>query len=95
MEIKGNIQTVKKVVTGNADTQRVTLRGNIGEDGGSRNYESLYNKPSINDVVLLGNKSLADLGIPTKLSEMDNDANYVQDADYVHTDNNFTDALKA
>lgn len=27
----------------------------------------------------------------TKLSQLENDANYVQDADYVHTDNNFTD----
>lgn len=33
--------------------------------------------------------------IPTKLSELDNDANYVQDADYVHTDNNFTEEDKA
>lgn len=30
---------------------------------------------------------------PSKLSELDNDADYVQDANYVHTDNNFTDAL--
>jgi len=33
--------------------------------------------------------------IPTALSQLDNDANYVQDADYVHTDNNFTDEDKA
>lgn len=28
--------------------------------------------------------------IPTKLSELNNDANYVKDASYVHTDSNFT-----
>ena len=33
--------------------------------------------------------------IPTALSQLDNDDNYVQDADYVHTDNNFTDEDKA
>ena len=33
--------------------------------------------------------------IPTALSQLDNDANYVQDADYVHTDNNFTNEDKA
>ena len=32
--------------------------------------------------------------IPTELSQLNNDANYVQDANYVHTDNNFTTALK-
>jgi len=31
--------------------------------------------------------------LPSKLSELTNDANYVQDASYVHTDNNFTDIL--
>ena len=30
---------------------------------------------------------------PDRLSQLSNDANYVQDTDYVHTDNNFTDAL--
>ena len=30
----------------------------------------------------------------TALSEFTNDANYVVDASYVHTDNNFTDSLK-
>jgi len=32
--------------------------------------------------------------IPTALSQLDNDDNYVQDADYVHTDNNFTNEDK-
>ena len=30
---------------------------------------------------------------PSRMSELTNDVNYVQDTDYVHTDNNFTDAL--
>lgn len=32
--------------------------------------------------------------IPTKLSELQNDDNYVQDSSYVHTDNNFTTSYK-
>ena len=32
---------------------------------------------------------------PSKISELTNDADYVQDADYVHTDNNFTDIYKS
>lgn len=34
-----------------------------GSGGGTRNYERLTNKPQINDVELVGNKSLRDLGI--------------------------------
>lgn len=32
--------------------------------------------------------------LPTKLSQLTNDANYVQDENYVHTDNNYTTAEK-
>ena len=41
----------------------------------SYNYELLFNKPKINNVELIGNKSLSDLGIdiPTKTSELLND----------------------
>lgn len=33
-------------------------------------------------------------GIPTKTSDLQNDSNFVSDADYVHTDNNYTNADK-
>lgn len=33
--------------------------------------------------------------IPTKLSQLTNDGNYVADASYVHTDNNYTNAEKS
>lgn len=32
--------------------------------------------------------------VPTKTSELDNDSNFISDENYVHTDNNFTAALK-
>ena len=35
-----------------------------------------------------------DLTVPTKTSDLTNDSNFAVDANYVHTDNNFTTALK-
>lgn len=47
--------------------------------GGTGDYEELENKPSINGVELVGNKTLAQLGIviPTLISELTNDTGYV------------------
>lgn len=38
--------------------------------------------------------SWAEVDVPTKTSELTNDSNFVSDANYVHTDNNFTGTLK-
>lgn len=69
------------------------IDGGGGGTGGD--YNDLENKPSINGVTLSGNKTTSDLGIsqPTKTSQLTNDSNFVVDANYVHTDNNFTNAL--
>ena len=40
------------------------------------NYNDLQGKPSINGNVLVGNKTNAELGIATKVSELDNDLNF-------------------
>lgn len=45
--------------------------------GGTHNYEELANKPSINDVTLEGNKTLEELGVPLKTSELTNDSGYI------------------
>ena len=50
---------------------------------------------AVNDKNLSVEDKRVNIDIPTKLSDLDNDTNFVQDADYVHTDNNFTDILKA
>lgn len=42
---------------------------NMPDSGGSKNYEDLENKPSINDVELEGNKTGEDLGIDYVLPE--------------------------
>ena len=49
--------------------------------GGTTDYELLENKPQINGVELLGNKSLSELGIeiPTKTSELENDSGFIDD----------------
>ena len=62
----------------------------------SGDYDDLSDRPSINNVVLSGNKSTSDLGIniPTKTSDLTNDSNFVVDANYVHTDNNYTNTDK-
>lgn len=52
---------------------------------GTFDYERLENKPKINEVELIGNKSLEDLGI---------DQDFVKDSNYVHTDNNYTTTEK-
>lgn len=62
--------------------QEITLEDeNITVVAGTQDYEELDNKPSINNVELIGNKSLDDLGI---------DQDFVKDNNYVHTDNNYT-----
>lgn len=35
-----------------------------------------------------------DISVPTKTSDLTNDSDFVEDANYVHTDNNFTTTLK-
>lgn len=55
---------------------------------GTLDYTELSNKPQINSVTLLGNKSAAELGLEAA------DATIVKDANYIHTDNNFTNELK-
>lgn len=72
-----------------------SIAANAG-GGGSSDYTALTNKPQINSVTLEGNKTGAQLGlasssdIPTKTSDLQNDSNFVVDASYTHTDNNYT-----
>ena len=75
----------------NIDTVKVTAEINgvqrVETETTTNNYEELDNKPLINDVELVGNKTLDELGIQPK-------GDYVIDANYVHTDNNFSDEDK-
>lgn len=60
-------------------TNIMTEIGQGGGSGGTSNYNDLTNKPSVNGVSLVGNKTTSDLGItiPTKVSDLTNDAGYI------------------
>ena len=66
------------------------MDGQGGGGGGTTDYNELANKPAINAVTLTGNKSLDELGIaaagdiPTKVSELANDAGFI--TGYTETD---------
>lgn len=47
----------------------------------------------VNGTALTITSKAVDVTVPTKTSDLTNDSNFVADASYVHTDNNFTDTL--
>lgn len=53
--------------------------GNYIVVGGVTDYDKLDNRPQINGVVLTGNKTTADLSLPTKTSDLTNDSGYISD----------------
>lgn len=77
---------------GDTGTLNVELESNTEELGfsllgGTKDYKRLDNKPKINNVELIDNKTLHELGIQPE-------GNYIVDEDYTHTDNNYTDNEK-
>jgi len=70
------------------------VNGDIQPTNPMLDYEELNHLPKLNGKTIKGDKDNEYYGIPTKLSEMDNDDNYVQDEDYQHTDNNYDDTDK-
>lgn len=62
----------------------ITIEDNvISSTGGTKDYEELDNLPSIGGKTIIGDKTIADYGLQPA-------GDYVEDADYVHTDNNYT-----
>ena len=80
-----------KIMTGNqatTDGEEVALEVDgeivyIGGSGGTSDYMHLENKPQINGVELIGNKSAKELGIevPKKTSDLDNDSGFITKKD--------------
>lgn len=66
----------------------------VGDSPGSgtTDYNQLDNRPKINNVTLSGNKTLEELGIPTKVSELKNDSKFVTQ-EYVDRQINGLNAL--
>lgn len=52
-----------------------------GGGGGTSNYNSLTNKPKINNVELSGNKTLEQLGVPLDTSDLTNGAGFITEND--------------
>lgn len=84
------------------DTVRLTgdIKVPVASSGsGTSDYNDLSNKPSINNKVLSGDKTLEELGIQPSGDYATRDEipvlpdNIVIDPNYTHTDNNLTDAL--
>lgn len=48
-----------------------------GGGGGTGDYNDLSNKPKINNVILSGNKTTSQLGLPTKTSDLLNDSGFI------------------
>lgn len=44
--------------------------GKHGSAGGTKDYEKLINQPSVNDVVLIGNKTSKDLKLQDEMDEI-------------------------
>ena len=86
---------------GDLPTQTSDLT-NDGDDGTSpyatQDYVDTYggkiDKIEVNGVEQTIVNKTVDITVPTKTSELTNDSNFPVDANYVHTDNNFTTALK-
>ena len=66
---------VKMSVAGDESIAMQTVE--VIRSGGSSDYDALTNKPSINGVTLEGDKSTAELGLPTKTSDLENDSGYI------------------
>ena len=62
VEIEDTDELVAEINTDNEIIGEV----NISSGGGTSNYELLFNKPQINNVELIKNKTLDDLGIQPK-----------------------------
>ena len=69
-EITGEI-TISSTVEGEVSVGS-TVEGEVSV-GSTQDYNELFNQPSINDVVLIGNKTLEDLSIQEKGEYVDND----------------------
>ena len=57
-------------------TGEITISSSVEGEvsvGSTQDYNELFNQPSINDVVLIGNKTLEDLSIQEKGEYVDND----------------------
>lgn len=70
------------------------IDGDLQPTNPSLDYDTLENKPVLNGKRIQGSHDSEYYGIPTKTSDLENDSDFVSDAEYVHTDNNYDDDSK-
>lgn len=103
LENKPQINNVE--LTGNKTSSDLGLQpaGNYVIDSNYVHTDNNYSSNEKNKLASLNNYDDTEIkqdiinlesNIPTKLSDLTNDGNFVTDNNYVHTDNNFTDNLK-
>ena len=103
LENKPQINNVE--LTGNKTSSDLGLQpaGNYVIDSNYVHTDNNYSSNEKNKLASLNNyddteikQDIRDLesNIPTKLSDLTNDSNFISDNNYVHTDNNFTNNLK-
>ena len=103
LENKPQINNIE--LTGNKTSSDLGLQpaGNYVIDSNYVHTDNNYSSNEKNKLASLNNyddteikQDIRDLesNIPTKLSDLTNDSNFISDNNYVHTDNNFTNNLK-
>ena len=82
----------KTIITSDDGTYKIIQSSENNTNGSTTNYENMENLPSINNVKLIGNKTLDQLGIqakgdyaltsavPTKVSQLANDKSYASES---------------
>jgi hemolysin activation/secretion protein len=65
-ELTLQLQDEEELTLSLADESSLDITLETAATAGDNNYNNLYNKPLINDVVLVGNRSLDDLNIQVK-----------------------------
>lgn len=82
-----------RTVNGHALSANVTVTASdIGVESGAE--VNVIETVKVNGTALTVTDKAVDVTVPTKTSDLTNDSNFVSDASYVHTDNNFTTTLK-
>ena len=99
LDKKQNADEVVDALSTKLNTDEFTAHVEANADAFSAINETLEEKADKTQLEGLASTDYVDtkvneITVPENLSELNNDANYVQDENYVHTDNNFTTELK-
>lgn len=97
MSLGANVPTGLPIGTQNnvqSILSALTIEVNKKEDT-PENADVLNALSDVDGELFYGEQKMAKSSeLPTKISELANDSNFIEDADYVHTDNNFTNEDK-